>query len=236
MNNIYSKSLAELNWEPILDRLGTYRIYNRLTNKSYVGLCSKYSFWSRWSCGKLSHIYNIDNITSNSAKWYLELHNTPKTEIFFEILCLDDDRELEFINKFDSFYNGYNQTLDGKGGLSGRKFVTNGVIDKVIKSTELEEFLESNKDFYPGTHYNKVSDSFTTLGMISVTDGKSNKMIMEVELDQFLKSNPTYRKGCTGSFNGSKGQIWITNGINNIRIYPIDIDKYPGYKRGRVMT
>ncbi len=92
-----------------------YKFTNLISNKSYIGY-TKFSLEKRWDqhC-KLSN-KNLDNRKFYNAirKYGTDCWNK---EILFEVEehgCAQK-KEIEFIEKFDTFNNGYNLTLGGDG-------------------------------------------------------------------------------------------------------------------------
>lgn len=89
--------------------IGIYKITNKLTNKCYIGqsLCIERRFKEHINCVKDYPLY--DDI----AKYGIN-------NFIFEVLepCNEGDlneKEKYWINFFDSYNNGYNQTIGGKG-------------------------------------------------------------------------------------------------------------------------
>ena len=93
-----------------LSKRGIYRIFNKETNKSYIGSTWK-SFKSRWK----QHLSKL-NTNKHHSKELQNAFNKYGTDSFVcEILeiVLDSEilleREAYYIKKYDSYYNGYNE-------------------------------------------------------------------------------------------------------------------------------
>ena len=89
---------------------GIYRIGNTINNKSYIGSTWK-SFRSRWQ----QHLSKL-NLNKHHSKELQNAFNKYGTDCFFcevlEIVESKDlllERETFYIEKFDSYKNGYNE-------------------------------------------------------------------------------------------------------------------------------
>lgn len=229
---IYYESLPNIVNDEFTSKTGTYRLYNSKTNKSYIGVTMTKSFYSRWFCGIYSHYHNIIN-RSPYDSWYKDFYDVTLTDIYFQILSIGQDLEEHYIKYYDSFNNGYNRTLNGKSGIYGLVAVTDGIRYTYLKPDEVEQFIKLNPTYKPGNG-RTCPKTLTTNFTIRVNNGLVNHSIHIDDLDEFLLLNPDYKLGAIGNYDGSRGQIWITNGIDNKRIYPEDLINYPSYHRGRI--
>jgi len=98
-----------------------YKAINVKTNKSYVGKTAQ-KFWRRKSQHKMNALTN--NFQSHFHR-AIRKHgwDSFEWEILFEGECSNNklnDLEIFYIGYYDTFNNGYNLTIGGEGGLSGR--------------------------------------------------------------------------------------------------------------------
>ena len=96
-----------------LNQRGIYRIFCSETNKSYIGSTWK-SFKSRWK----QHLSKLNNNKHHSKEMHNAWNKYGTDSFSCEILEVVNDesvlleREAFFIEKFDSFNNGYNENPD----------------------------------------------------------------------------------------------------------------------------
>ncbi len=92
-----------------------YKVTNLITNKCYIGKTIK-----TLNERKKSHLKNIRN--NVQSKFYNSVRKYGKDNFIWEILIecekisLLNELECFFIEKYNSFNNGYNMTLGGDGG------------------------------------------------------------------------------------------------------------------------
>lgn len=115
-----------------------YSIHNKKLNKYYVG--STVNMCMRLYNYIKSHIYRI----RKSCHRFVTLDNIDE----FELLILDKtdeeelrNREVEYIELYDSYNSGYNLDVRGQGGnpispATGRRWATNGTENRLLKPTE----------------------------------------------------------------------------------------------------
>ena len=114
---------------------GIYMIRNKVNSKVYIGQTTDiYGRWGEHLCA-LRGEYHANNHLQRSWNKYKE-HN-------FEFSIVEeckenelDDREIYWIAKYDSYHNGYNQTLGG-GGVRGFKH-SDETKQKISESTKGE--------------------------------------------------------------------------------------------------
>lgn len=93
-----------------LNQKGIYRIYNTITSKNYIGSTWK-SFKSRWK----QHLSKLDNNKHHSHEMQNAFNKYGTDSFVCEILEIVDDRnklldrEAYYIDKYDSYRNGYNE-------------------------------------------------------------------------------------------------------------------------------
>lgn len=98
--------------------MGTiYKITNKLNGNSYIGLTIR-SVEERWK----EHKYRSKNITSNSQTINKAIHKYGVENFSFEVLEDNIDNEVlkekeqYYINLYNTYNNGYNETLGGESG------------------------------------------------------------------------------------------------------------------------
>lgn len=109
-----------------------YKIENKINHKVYIGQTTEENGFNGRYCCKgegIERVYNYHNYRKNrDADYNPHLLNAIEKygfdsfvidEIFDVALSLDElnDKEIFYIEQFDSFYNGYNRTLGGEGML-----------------------------------------------------------------------------------------------------------------------
>lgn len=92
--------------------IGIYKITNIINNKCYIG--QSRDIYQRWE----KHKSNIYNSSKNYLKIYQAFRKYGLKNFIFDIIeiCSEDklnERELYWINYYDSYNNGYNSTLGG---------------------------------------------------------------------------------------------------------------------------
>lgn len=112
-----------------------YKITNKVNGKSYIGQ-TRYTLEFRWK----QHLHKKDNVYFHNA-----IHKYGKDNFQLEILeeCdveLLDSREMYYINKYNTFKEGYNLTIGGDGN---RRLILDNKYDE-IKELYLSGF-SSNK-------------------------------------------------------------------------------------------
>lgn len=117
-----------------------YKITNTLNNKCYIGQ-TKRNPQLRW----YEHKYYANKGVTYKSALYNAVQKYGIDYFSFKILekienDMLDEREIYYINMFDSFYNGYNNTTGGDGnkGCKRKRKFEKEVVDlyKKIKSTE----------------------------------------------------------------------------------------------------
>lgn len=158
-----------------------YRIYNIITNKSYIGF-TKIHLHSRFFTGwRGGHFGYYDNPNLNQHL-YKSMRKYGLENFTLEILKLNPDEgdEEKFIKEYDSYNNGYNLSINGLG------------------YTYEGEYMQ---------FFNKITHE-----QVKVRD---------FEADRYI-NDPDWERGNINM----KGQIWINDGINCIRIHPEEYENY----------
>lgn len=121
---------------------GIYKIENLINGKVYIGQAININ--KRWNVHKL--IYN--DIYSSSYKYplYRAMRKYGIENFSFEVLeeCKKEElneKEKFYINKFNSYFKGYNQTLGGQsrtGSLDENKEIVIGIISDLENTNMLQ--------------------------------------------------------------------------------------------------
>ena len=111
--------------------------------------------------------------------------------------------------------------------------VTNGVINKRLKPSEVEDFLAKNSDWKRGyrkedilkrTQKRKQNNLELKRKYIHVTNGKENRSLLEQDIEKFLSENEGWYRGQT-RFDKEKRRL-INNGIICKSILEKDLQEY----------
>lgn len=144
-----------------------------------------------------------------------------------------NEREIYWINYFDSFRNGYNMTLGGDGhrgeiGEEGRKHIALGHIG--IKHTEEEKkkISESHKKYWASLSDDEKNERISKLPHVSLKGEKNGMYGKHHSKESRKKVSETKKK------NYIK-RIWIHNDELEKLINISDIEKYipNGWVKGR---
>jgi group I intron endonuclease len=105
-----------------------YKITNRVNQKVYIGQTTQH-YTHRWSNHTSESVYKKDDYPL-----YRGFNKYGLDNFDFEVLeeCRNDildEREIFYIEKFDSYKNGYNATLGG----AGTKYLTKERIDDIVE-------------------------------------------------------------------------------------------------------
>lgn len=210
-----------------------YRIHNLITNKSYIG-DTEYDLWLRLFWFPYSHFNNYDNLNCdthlyNSMRFY-GLEN-----FAISIISLDpNDSEAKYIKVYDSYHNGYNNNLSGKG--EGWKSCAGRVPMRKDPESHYKNIKPSEVDYYLSLgwiigrgHNDKWG--LSTKDKIIVHKDNSQKFILLSELDSYLNSG--WSKGRI-----PQNRISITNGIVTKVINASEFENYQkqGFTKGRLKS
>lgn len=136
-------------------KTGIYKITNTINNKSYIG--QAYDIERRWS----RHRSSAFNINSNTYDYYISrsFRKYGLDSFVFEIIeeCFIEElneKEIFYIEKYNTFNNGYNSTMGGSFGSVFKKLnplsldlLTFDLINTELTYRELEEIYDLSKDF-----------------------------------------------------------------------------------------
>lgn len=204
-----------------------YRIYHKSLNINYIG--STKSLYSRLF-GKWGYI-RIVSIKEGMCPIHRALDKYGYQDFVFIVEnftdTIDEAKNLEefYITKYDSFFNGYNETPDGKGGKMNVTYITDGINDKRVSNKWLTKF---NNTLPEGWKFGRTSKP--NKNKIHVNNGTELRYIYEYELHEFLS-----RGYVIGTLNKpSKGRIVMNNGVQDKFVKPEDEELYKslGYTRG----
>lgn len=215
-----------------------YQIRNKVTGQSYVG--RTINLEERW-------YWHRKNLKSGDNSPHLQHAYNKYGEENFEYLvveeCPDDqlgERETYWIDTLDTFYNGYNLTRGGEGGRLGmphsdesRQLMSQNTRGRKKSPEHIAKTIKNlrpgwNKGLstgpLPEEHRRKIGESNRGQKRSEeqcqrIREGRSGIPCPE---DQKRQLSELY-----------KGTILITNENVTIRIRPEDLDKYPGWRRGR---
>lgn len=184
-----------------------YKGTNLITGKSYIGqtkLTLEWRLYNSW-CGHITraragshkHICGaIAKYGENNFKWEIiesiDATNLTKEELQKKL----DEREIYWIDYFDTFNNGYNQTKGstkhyGCSSIKGRIYVHNDFEDKIIPRALLDTYIAKGY---------KQGRSFGTTHYLSDEEKQARKQRMQEHgtLDK-LKDNSKTAEANKGS-------------------------------------
>lgn len=121
---------------------GIYEIVNIINNKRYIGLST--NVYNRWK----QHVNALESNTHHNAHLQSAWNKYPKDSFRFNIVerCEKEelvDREIYWIAFYDSFRNGYNDTIGGEG-VHG--YIMSDQQKQQISKNNIERFLlEENR-------------------------------------------------------------------------------------------
>jgi len=223
LNDIY---LIPNNYQDLLFTEGyiIYRIRNIINNKSYIG-DTKINLYNRlftgwngshfgcYEIGYKSHLYN------SMRKYGLEN---------FKISILPKGpSEEDYIKIYDSYYNGYNQNLTGKGTGDcnlGMIWITDGIKSKLIHSLILDKFLNQ------GWKLGRTTDWL--VGRIWINKNDVLLRVTKDELIYYLELG--WKLGTAINTGGNKDYCWVNNGVTEWQIPIENIKDYPELIIGRL--
>lgn len=128
---------------------GIYRIENLVTHKSYIG--QSVDIYSRW----YDHTWLLDNKQHNNSHLVRSWHKYGPNNFKFTIVerCNEDElneREIYWVDYYDAYYNGYNQTKGGDGCL-GKKWtdeerekISRAIVQISLSGTVVNRFIGIN--------------------------------------------------------------------------------------------
>lgn len=213
--------------------IGIYKITNKITGKSYVG--QSVNIATRWSAHK-SASRSEETLDGN------ELHKDMLTlgidNFSFEVIeetTIDklDEREIYWINYYNTYYNGYNRTLGGNGNVRLNYNKIKELWEQGLTSKEIVPIIGSSRD--------TINQALTNLGITtkekrerseeliknSVASYKRSVLKIDIETDEIIEifdsvsaaakelgvTRATFREGLRKHNNIYKGYKWFINSL-----------------------
>lgn len=91
-----------------------YKITNLINQKSYIGKTEAIDPWARWK----EHLHSAKQEKNSHRALYRAINKYGKENFSFEIIeetDIPEDREQYYIQYYDTYHKGYNETLGGDG-------------------------------------------------------------------------------------------------------------------------
>lgn len=174
-----------------MKKCGIYVIKNKINNLVYVG--QSVDIFTRWTAHKQSALNPQDS--SHKTQIHQAMAKLGIENFYIEILeeCNYDkltEREIYWIEKFNSYHNGYNMTLGGesnKGETNGRALLTQAMVEDIrLAYANHIPFREV---------YEKYKNTISKRGLQKVWHGENWRFIMmEVYTDENRQWHATYAK------------------------------------------
>lgn len=202
-----------------------YRIYQVSTGMNYIGSTKsvKSRIWGIWG------YIRVVELGQNMSPIHEAIKYSGWNDFEFIIEEITDsiDKAIQleevYITQYDSFFNGFNETPDGKGGKLNVTYITDGVHDKMVSDKwMLNHIIPENWKIGRTSKPNQEK--------VHVNNGVDLRYIYEYELDEYL--NKGYVKGTLN--RPSKDRTVMNNGIHDKFVKPEDIELYRsmGYIEG----
>ena len=176
---------------------GIYVITNIINNKQYVGLSK--NCYKRWA-DHYSKCYNSNKEDDIKKALYMAMRKYGRENFTFQIIeeCPEEqlsEREKYWIEKLNTYHNGYNETPGGE--ISGTKNIHLGEEHGMAKLTE-QDVIQCRQWYAEGKESKKIwkenySDKITYAGFQRMWHGKTWKHIMP----EVFNNNPRPRKKIT---------------------------------------
>lgn len=186
--------------------IGIYKYTNLINNKVYIGLSNdiqrrKWEHQSLANRGDQAAIhkaikkYGIDNFSFE----ILETFETENRELM-------DAREQYWIQYYDSYHNGYNNTIGGELHQGRAKLTKQDVIDIRTRYKNLERCMVVYEDY---------KDRINRTGFNKIWKGETWKNIMP---EIYTQERINFHKNHTGNFGDYNGRAKLTEqDVINIR-------------------
>lgn len=189
-----------------------YLIQNSINDKKYIGQTIK-PIQKRWN----SHIYASKNGQHSLAR-AMKKHGTEN----FSIMILEEYnsteelnmKEKEYIEKFDTYKNGYNDTLGGNEGCTiGYRHSEKA---KIVMS-ELKKGKTFRRNY---SHSDETKEKIRQKriemvrnGLVDTGKGKPKSEEARQNMSKAKKGKPNYRSRKTYEITHPDGTIEIVNGL-----------------------
>lgn len=195
-----------------------YKITNIINGLVYIGQ-TKYKAIDR---------YNSHMNTFKNTHFYNSIHKYGKENFILEILednvsneCLDE-REIYWISKYDSYNNGYNETIGGSGTI-GYIFTEN---DRKRKSESMKSTWKTSKKLNNQERNKKISDALK-----NKPKSKEHKEKLSVVASKRTgEKNGFYGKHHTNEF---KQKLSNSNSIA-VDMYDINMNYIKTFKNAKI--
>lgn len=171
------------------------------------------------------------------AKHSVQVPNDKSNIIFLETnlsdigACAIERRMIRWYGRKDNGTGILRNLTDGGEGTSGS---IGGFKDKTHKQ-ETKELISKSLTGRkcPGKKTNRTSEHFTDEWKKNISKNRSGKPAMINYTPELLSHLST--KAYDNKFNKiNSGRVWINDGLRSIRVYPEQLENYPGYTRGRL--
>lgn len=120
-----------------------YIIKNTVNDKVYIGQTTL-SLEDRWK----SHLKPSVHKTRGTYKIYNAMNKYGKENFYVELLEDDipidllNEKEIEYIELYDSYYNGYNSTKGGDGRIVNKEYDVDEIIQSYLLGVSTKELSE----------------------------------------------------------------------------------------------
>lgn len=225
--------------------IGIYKITNTINGKCYIGKSlniehrlreHKRNSHSNEHLQNAMKKYGIDNFTfevleectkeeyDERERYWISYYKSRNKEYGYNIMPggesnpgwnhTKETRQKMSMNHNKSGHHNYNR---------GKIWINNGNQDKLVYPNELNNYLSNGWDL-------GATDEFRNTMRKTVSRDK-NPFYGKHHSD---KTKQMYSEMFSGEKHPQYGMIWITNGSEEVKINPNDIDKYKGYHKGRL--
>ena len=196
--------------------IGIYKITNKINGKCYIG--QSINIEERLNSHK-KRAFNQNHIDYNMTIYKVIRKYGIESFTFEAIEECDkkdlDNREVYWINFFNSYYNGYNCTFGGRGnnsGINGSKHPNHCLVEQDIINIRTEyKNHKRKKDVYK-LYKDKIGKS----GFDKIWKGETWKNIMP---EIYNETNKLFHKNNTGNIGSTNGRSKLTEeNVANIRM------------------
>lgn len=165
--------------------VGIYKITNLINGKVYIGQSTNIKH--RWK----EHIQEAKNGIKKYAL-YNAMRKYGVENFSFEIIeeCLEeelDKKEVSYIEKYNSYYGGYNSTLGGQGKGFQKRINPQEIYDLWDQGLSVFEIGEQLKDKVGKTTIQKYLSSYKNY---SVKESNSRGILRSTKANEFWNNNP----------------------------------------------
>ena len=235
--DIYNRNESIIN-EIKLYKCVVYCIKNNINNKCYIG--STKNLVNRLIGDRYGHL-NPNKLTNRPTCLNKDLLSDG-LENFSVIILEEKDSfseveilEYHYIKEFDSYLDGYNLSVDGKGcigvDLSDKTWINDGSNDYLVFTKDLNNILNSNK--YKGKLFLGKINEYFKKGKIMMHLEENIIIVDPSEENKYLDLG--YLRGFPES-SSCKGRIHVNNGKFHKMIKKSELNDYinNGYTIGKL--